>query len=403
MKYLHPIYALALLLLPAWLTVSAQESPDASLVNDAQARFRESAEFTAGLSAFTVNLEMGFEIRSKDGESRSDTLGAKLAFSGSDKARFEVILDEGSMELFFAPDGKFIYISEQKQYVEGSSFGNRQQALTLMPSREFRPAQILLSDLLHNDPSLFEEAESYEIISPEADDTAKADHIRVRGGGITTDFWIRQGAEPLPEKFVMDLSEMAAASNPNLATATITYTFSDWQLTPTFTEDYFAFLVPEGAEEFRREMAEPAADPLEGKPAPQIELPLHGSDGTLNLAAHKGKDVVILDFWASWCGPCRIGLPIASKVAAQFKDKNVVLYAVNIAEEPEQVQAFIEQVGLSATVALDRDRSAQKKYQANSIPKMVIVGKDGIVHTVHTGISPSFEAELTQSLIEATE
>ena len=71
--------------------------------------------------------------------------------------------------------------------------------------------------------------------------------------------------------------------------------------------------------------------PLLDESVPMFTLDMVGG-GRLDLGKHRNKDVVILDFWASWCGPCRIGLPILNKVAQDYKDKNVVFYAINLKE-----------------------------------------------------------------------
>src|SRR5690349_4238380 len=81
--------------------------------------------------------------------------------------------------------------------------------------------------------------------------------------------------------------------------------------------------------------------PLDGKPAPAFSLDLL-KGGKATLADHKNKNVVILDFWATWCGPCVQAMPIVSEVAKSFADKGVVLYAVNEQEEADAVKAFLE-------------------------------------------------------------
>ena len=78
---------------------------------------------------------------------------------------------------------------------------------------------------------------------------------------------------------------------------------------------------------------------LVGKPAPDFRLDM--LDGTkFNLADHK-ENVLVLDFWASWCGPCLQVMPQVDKVAREFADQGVKLVAVNLAETPEQIQAAL--------------------------------------------------------------
>lgn len=398
MKAYWSVFTFALLLFacPAALSQEAAATPAPE-----KALLQGSIDFLKGLPAFSTEIQMSFELADKAGQTRDGSMKGKLDFSGTDKVRFRVDMEDGYLELFFSPAGKFLYISHENQYVDGKEFGNRQRALTLMPGREFGPAQIMLTDFLHNDPSLMKSMETVALVKAETDGSEAPDRVQTSGGGVTADFWLRRGAEPFLEKLQLDLLKMANEGNPDLTKVLVTYAFSNWNTAPEFAPEHFTFTKPEGATELDPTGGRPE-DPLQGKPAPPIKLSLL-DEGTLDLADHKGKNVVILDFWASWCGPCRQGLPIASEVAKEFQDKNVVFFAVNIGESAEVAKAFLAQTGLDFPVALDLNREAQQKYQANSIPKTVIIGKDGIVHTVHLGVSPTFRMDLTATLTELTQ
>ena len=107
---------------------------------------------------------------------------------------------------------------------------------------------------------------------------------------------------------------------------------------------------------------------------------------------------MILDFWATWCGPCVRALPIVSEVAAAYKDKGVVFYAVNEQEESDAVKKFLAAKKLDIAVAMDAEGEAAKLYKVNGIPQTVIIGKDGKVAVVHVGFSPSMKQMLTKEL-----
>jgi thiol-disulfide isomerase/thioredoxin len=187
---------------------------------------------------------------------------------------------------------------------------------------------------------------------------------------------------------------------------TNTVIFTDWHVDPKFDAETFAFTAPEGAEKVEsmmdiltggRPRPEPGPHPLVGQPAPEVKLDLL-EGGSLDLAGLKGKKVVILDFWATWCGPCVQAMPIIEKVAAKYKDKGVELYAVNLQEEPDEIKKFLEEAELKLDVALDKDGDVAKSYLAEAIPQTVLVGKDGSVQVVKVGFSPNLEAELTRDL-----
>jgi thiol-disulfide isomerase/thioredoxin len=130
--------------------------------------------------------------------------------------------------------------------------------------------------------------------------------------------------------------------------------------------------------------------PLLGKDAPAFFLPkLTG--GEFNLAAEKGH-VVVLDFWASWCGPCIKSLPGLIELVGAFPADKVKLIGINQGEAPEQVQRFLEARGFKLDVAMDADQGVGRKYGVDAIPRTVVVGPDGKVAWEQTGYDPDGEA-----------
>ncbi len=136
---------------------------------------------------------------------------------------------------------------------------------------------------------------------------------------------------------------------------------------------------------------------LVGSPAPDFQLELLDG-GKVDLASHKGKDVVILDFWATWCDPCRRAMPTIAEVARQYKDKGVVFYAVNIGEDAETIRQALSADQLEITVAMDVEGQVGELYKANAIPQTVLIGKDGTVEVVHIGASEDLKERLSTEL-----
>ena len=120
-----------------------------------------------------------------------------------------------------------------------------------------------------------------------------------------------------------------------------------------------------------------------GSAAPDFKLPdLNGQ--TVSLDQFKGK-IVILDFWATWCGPCQITMPLLEKLQKEYPE-SVVLLAISLDQEPaDVVRDFVHQQGLSARVLLDERGVAAELYGTESIPMHVIIDKKGIVRYIQFG------------------
>ena len=99
---------------------------------------------------------------------------------------------------------------------------------------------------------------------------------------------------------------------------------------------------------------------------------------------YHGK-VLLLDFWATWCGPCVQTMPLVDGVVREFADRGVELLAVNLEEHPEQVRATLERHKLKVPVALDRDGVVAAKYAVTAIPQTVVIDRDGRVARVFVG------------------
>lgn len=135
---------------------------------------------------------------------------------------------------------------------------------------------------------------------------------------------------------------------------------------------------------------------LVGKPAPDFELAL--LDGkSFRLSQNRGR-IVVLDFWATWCGPCLQAMPKVDAVVREFQDAKVDLVAVNLEEPANQIESTLERHKLQMSVALDRDGVVAARYDAISIPYTVLVGRDGQVARVFVGNSPKLADQIRDAL-----
>jgi thiol-disulfide isomerase/thioredoxin len=96
----------------------------------------------------------------------------------------------------------------------------------------------------------------------------------------------------------------------------------------------------------------------------------------VSLSSFKGK-LVFLNFWATWCPPCRAEMPSMERLHQKLKGKGLVILAVDLQEDPQSVQKFVDQYKLSFPVVLDADGRVGATYGARSIPTTYIIGRDG--------------------------
>jgi len=102
------------------------------------------------------------------------------------------------------------------------------------------------------------------------------------------------------------------------------------------------------------------------------------------LADYRGK-VVLVNFWATWCVPCRDEMPSIERLRATLEGKPFVVLAVNLAEPESRIRKFLEAVPVRFPVLLDRDTQASKAWQARLLPVTYIVGPDGAIRYRYVG------------------
>jgi peroxiredoxin len=128
-----------------------------------------------------------------------------------------------------------------------------------------------------------------------------------------------------------------------------------------------------------------------GQKAPDFSLPTL-SGPKLSLSSLRGS-VVIIDFWAQWCEPCKKELPELQKLAKEFGDKDVVILAVNLDKTKENAQRLAHQLGLTIPVLLDPSGSVAGMYDLPKMPTSFLVDKRGIVRYVHEGFDGSADVD----------
>ena len=134
-----------------------------------------------------------------------------------------------------------------------------------------------------------------------------------------------------------------------------------------------------------------------GRAAPDFKL-LNLKGEEVSLDQFKGK-IVMLDFWATWCGPCRMVMPILERLQKEYADIMVQL-SVNLQEPKDIVEDYVQNQGIHTPVLLDREGAVAQAYGAEAIPMQVIIDRKGVVRFIENGYTPEITLPRLRSEIE---
>jgi cytochrome c biogenesis protein CcmG, thiol:disulfide interchange protein DsbE len=135
-----------------------------------------------------------------------------------------------------------------------------------------------------------------------------------------------------------------------------------------------------------------------GESAPAFELP--GNSGSVTLASLKGK-VVYVDFWASWCGPCKQSFPWLNEMQTKYGAKGFQVVGINVDAKTSDAKAFLTEVPAQFTVAFDDKGVTPKQFGIKGMPSSVLLDGNGKVISQHTGFRDADKAQLEQSIQKA--
>jgi thiol-disulfide isomerase/thioredoxin len=123
--------------------------------------------------------------------------------------------------------------------------------------------------------------------------------------------------------------------------------------------------------------------PWSGGPTPELRLKdLKGAEH--DLAAYRGT-VVLVNFWATWCEPCRDEMPSLQRLSEQFAGRNFAVLAVDMGESAARISEFLRKTPVTLRIVLDRDSHVTKAWKVRILPASFVVGRDGRIHYSATG------------------
>ena len=134
-------------------------------------------------------------------------------------------------------------------------------------------------------------------------------------------------------------------------------------------------------------------------PAPQFQF-TNNSGQLISLSDLRGKPVLI-NFWATWCSPCRMEMPYIQQIYNEWQEKGLVLLAINIGESASRVAEFMRSQGFSFPVLLDPEGEIAGQYGVRAIPTSFFIDKDGIIQDMKVGPFHS-KAEIESGLSKLT-
>jgi len=132
-----------------------------------------------------------------------------------------------------------------------------------------------------------------------------------------------------------------------------------------------------------------AASSLEGQVAPDFVL-RSATGENLRLSEYRG-DVVLINFWATWCGPCRQEMPLLNDLYGRYQRVGFNLLGVNIDEDSRRAMQMVQELGVNFPVLFDENKEVSKLYEVEAMPVTILVDREGIVRHVHHGYKPGYE------------
>jgi len=362
----------------------------------------------------------------KPGMDNRRTSQMLFAFEKPNRIRIEDILESTmGIELFSNGEKMVTYMENWKQYTEEDA-PDMLTSVNLRMIRSFVVNNIIMSDDPFNDLKIdIEEAKevgsenlngiSTTIIElTQSVSTLGASMVPGNAGKDmlipvkmwigSTDFLIRKLAYELDmEPIVKLMPEEQRARMGNYFTGLktiITETHTEIEIDPVFSDNDFDFIPPEGIElvdNFAPPGSPGSKDSKIDKPAPDFTLKdIDGNES--KLADFKGK-VVLMDFWATWCGPCVQAMPHVQALSEIYNEDDVVVLGINTWErETEKVKSFLKEHNITYRILLDANNEVVGKYGVVGIPTFFVIDKKGVIRKSYLGL-PS-DKQIIQKKVE---
>lgn len=363
----------------------AQAPPDARIL------LQRAGDTYRALSSYHVESVM--DVRQVTGDNPEQTLQAPLIMAGDRSGRVRLEVRHAQAGALVVSDGRMLstYMAQLQQYTQKPAPAHSDSATVPVPpqgsplQRYFTLPEGIRSAAVEGTATVVIDGQGRDCWLVRCDMTPEQALAADSAARAISFLWLdRERGLVLRDSSVITVHDPASGT-AQVTTRLLQITHQAVDTPPP--DSVFVFTPPEGAKlvtSFGPPQSTALSEEFTGKPAPAFTLTgVKGS--TISLARYKGK-VVLLDFWATWCRPCRIEMPLVQKLYDEFKAKGLVVFGVNLMEEPAQVKRFLAENGIGFPVLLDRDGKVAGRYKAEGIPTLVIIGKDGNVSSYFTGL-----------------
>lgn len=354
---------------------------------------RQVSEIYSNLNSYHFEVSELAELKSEAGEKKVETR-MEVAFSRPDKIRIIMKSPAGEVQSF--SDGTFTltYLPRLKQYVrrsvtaanEGADRKNKTPESALLsiaiqfPDRYKKILDGVEAARITSEESLTLDGISRDCAVVQVKTHSAPDPVE---SSSSRTYWIEKRSG-LILKMISGGKDAMEAGGERIET-TVTSIFHLARINQNLPESLFEFMPPEGAQEVA-EFGQSRS--LPGDEAGDFRLKaLDGQE--VQLKNLRGK-VVLLNFWASWCGPCRLEMPFIEKLHHELKDKGLMVFGVND-EDVDTIRDYIKENGYSFPTLLDQDQEVLQLFRVRAIPTMIVIDKQGIIVSYRVGLSPQNE------------
>jgi peroxiredoxin len=135
-----------------------------------------------------------------------------------------------------------------------------------------------------------------------------------------------------------------------------------------------------------------SAGQAEGKNKLAENFTLKSKSGkNIKLSEYRGQ-VVLINFWASWCGPCRAEMPVLEKLYKKYKSLGFVVLGINVDDKKSKADALLKKIPVSFPILYDTEKKVTELYNVSAMPSSYFVDRDGKVRQLHRGYRPEYDA-----------